>query len=78
MQPDYPKCPPNVFFIKRIYRKIVEVTDGSMGESNLEDDLEDDDDDKAKDDDAEEYDEDFLQALMSKVTVTVMVVVKAL
>ncbi len=46
-----PKCPPHVVFAKRIYRKIVEATDGSTGASNLDDDIEDDDNERVENDD---------------------------
>lgn len=55
-----PNCPPHVRFAKRIYRKIVEATDGSTGASDLDDDLEDDDEENEGDDVGEEgYEEDF-------------------
>jgi hypothetical protein len=52
-----PNCPPHIHSAKRIYRKIVEATDGSDGQSykdvdvdgGEEDDEEDDDDDKEDD-----------------------------
>jgi hypothetical protein len=44
-------------------RKIVETTDGSMGGSDLEGDLEYENIDKAKDDDEEDYGEDFLASM---------------
>ena len=60
-----PNCPPHVRFAKRIYRKIVEATDGSTGGSNLEDDLEDDDEENEGDDVGEEGDEeDFLSGVL--------------
>ncbi len=56
--------PPSCCFCKHIYRKIVEATDGSMGASDLEDNLEDDDDERVEDDDEEEYDgDDFLTTM---------------
>ncbi len=58
------KCPPHVVFAKRIYRKIVEATDGSMGASDLKDDLEDDDNERVEDDDKEEFDGDYFLVTM--------------
>ena len=60
-----PNCPPHVRFAKRIYRKIVEATDGSTGASDLDDDLEDDDEENEGDDVGEEGDEeDFLSGVL--------------
>ncbi len=60
-----PNCPPHVRFAKRIYRKIVEATDGSTGGSDLEDDLEGDDEDNEVEDDGEEgYEEDFPKGVL--------------
>ena len=46
-----PNCPPHIRSAKRIYRKIVEATDGSDGESNKEKEEDDDEDDKDDSDD---------------------------
>jgi hypothetical protein len=59
-----PKCPPHVVFAESIYRKIVEATDGSMGVSDLKDNLEDDDDERVEDDNEEESDGDDFLATM--------------
>ena len=60
-----PNCPPHVRFAKRIYRKIVEATDGSTGGSDLKNDLEDDDEDNEVEDDGEEgYEEDYPKGVL--------------
>ena len=51
-----PNCPPHIRSAKRIYRKIVEATDGSDGESNKE--REDDDDEDDKEDNSDDEDAD--------------------
>ena len=60
-----PNCPPHVRFAKRIYRKIVDATDGSTGGSDLEDDLEDYGDHDEGDDDGEDgYGEDLFTGVL--------------
>ncbi len=56
-----PNCPPHIIFAKRIYRKIVEATDGSTGGSDLEGDLEDDNNDKDIDGDKEDDGKDMVE-----------------
>ena len=56
-----PNCPPHIRSAKRIYRKIVEATDGSDGKSNKEKDDDDDEDDRDDDDDEVEEGDSTLE-----------------
>jgi hypothetical protein len=66
-----PNCPPHIRSAKRIYRKIVEATDGSDGQSykDVDDDdsKEDDeeDDDNGKEDDEEDDDGSIVAATLA-------------
>ena len=54
-----PNCPPHIHSAKRIYRKIIEATDGSDGQSYKDvDDYDGEDDDKEDNDDGKEDDEE--------------------
>ncbi len=55
-----PNCPPHIIYAQRIYRKIVEATDGSTGGSDLKGDLEDYNDDKDVDGDEEDNGKDVV------------------
>ncbi len=55
-----PNCLPHIIYAKRIYRKIVEATDGLTGGSDLKCNLEDDDYDKDVDGDEEDDGKDVV------------------